>query len=255
MIIPKQIFSTWKKFDGFPMETLTKAWFYQKGTVKKQKDVRLMREHRERYGISGNCFDLTLWLLDEFKRDGIKAYPIGQHLGTEHAHVAVVALDEDGKRYLCDLGDQWLQPILVDEDRQELYSGFFPAANVQVQLEGKGNLNIFYHRPNGKMSSQQFQLEPIEMTEFMKAAEFSQNLIKSKPLLECRVAYQLEIAHWEFYNWESFLSTTEGIVKEPNLASVEEWVEKIHQQTGYDKYFLLVALEQYIGENHPSPFR
>jgi hypothetical protein len=75
---PKQsMLQTWKKFDSFPMETLTKAWYFDKGTPKKQRDVSQMKEHRERYGITGNCFDLALWLLDEFKKDGVKAYPIG----------------------------------------------------------------------------------------------------------------------------------------------------------------------------------
>jgi len=83
------------------------------------------------------------------------------------------------------------------------------------------------------------------MSTFIQAAEYSQNLIKPKPLLECRVPYKKEIAHWEFYNWESFLSTSEGIMKEPKLEHLEEIVEKIHQKTQYDKEWLIHVLEQY----------
>ncbi|TWM29930.1 hypothetical protein CHCC14820_1269 [Bacillus paralicheniformis] len=66
------------------------------------------------YGIAGNCFDLSIWLLDEFTKDGVEAFPIGRSFKTERAHAAVIALDERGRRFLCDLGDQWLQPILID---------------------------------------------------------------------------------------------------------------------------------------------
>ncbi len=47
-------------------------------------------------GVTGNCYDLAIWLLDEFDNDGITAYPIGHDLGTDDAHVAVMALDEEG---------------------------------------------------------------------------------------------------------------------------------------------------------------
>ncbi|TMU87238.1 hypothetical protein FGG79_03635 [Bacillus sp. BHET2] len=248
MLPPKSILSTWRKFDGFPMETLTKTWVYSKDGSKKQREVSLMREHRKQYGITGNCFDLSIWLLDEFKKDGIEAYPIGRHLNTEDAHVAVIALDEEGHRFLCDLGDQWLKPILVDskceEYTDERLTGFFPAAHVQI-LPDETNIAIHYHRPNGKISKQTFDLQPIEMEFFMKAAEFSQNMIKPQPLLECRVPYKSEIAHWEFYNWESFLSTSEGLIKEPPCHIMEEWIVRIHHRTGYDKTFLSEVLRQY----------
>ena len=248
MLPPKTILATWEKFDTFPMETLTKAWFYKKGRSKKQRDVSLMREHRHQYGISGNCFDLAIWLLDEFKRDGIEAYPIGHSLHTDGAHAAVIALDESGNRYLCDLGDQWLKPILVDTVSDaytdEKLSGFFPAADIQVR-NGEKDVAIRYHRPNGKVSQQTFDLQPIEMDVFIQAAEFSQSRIKPEPLLECRIPYKSEIAHWEFYNWGSFLSTNEGLFHEPTCNTLEEWVVRLNQQTGYDMGFLSSVLEEY----------
>ncbi|MCR8848512.1 hypothetical protein NQ095_08870 [Rossellomorea sp. SC111] len=248
MIASDIILNTWNKFNDFPMETLTKVWFYQQGSVKKQRDVSLMREHRERYGLSGNCFDLALWLLDEFKRDGIEAYPVGHNLGSEEAHAAVIALNEKGERFLCDLGDQWLNPILIDSKSPDYTSekvdGFFPAAKVQV-LDHPSDIEIAYHRPNGKVSKQVFQTERIEMETFLEAAEHSQHLIKNHPLLECRIPYQSETAHWEFYNWESFLSTTEGLMKDTKLDTVEEWAERIHGKTGYNKVILIEILDHY----------
>ncbi|MBW3111707.1 hypothetical protein KYJ26_07695 [Bacillus sp. MCCB 382] len=248
MIAPDSILNTWNKFNDFPMETLTKVWFYNEGSAKKQRDVSLMREHREQFGMSGNCFDLALWLLDEFKRDGVEAYPVGHDLGTEEAHAAVIALNDHGDRYLCDLGDQWLNPILIDtkspDYTTEKLDGFFPAAMVQV-LDHPTGIEVHFHRPNGKVSKQAFQTERIEMETFLKAAEHSQHMIKNHPLLECRIPYQSETAHWEFYNWESFLSTTEGLIKDQKLATVEEWAERIHGKTGYNKAILINILEHY----------
>jgi hypothetical protein len=248
MIASESILKTWTKFHDFPMETLTKVWFYYQGSVKKQRDVSLMREHREQFGMSGNCFDLALWLLDEFKRDGVEAYPVGHNLNSDEAHVAVVALNEKGDQFLCDLGDQWLNPILIDtkspDYTNEKLDGFFPAARVQVQAHPSGT-EIHYHRPNGKVSKQVFQTERIDMDTFLKAAELSQHLIKNHPLLECRIPCKSEIAHWEFYNWESFLSTTEGLMKDLKLETVEEWAERIHGKTGYNKAILIDILEYY----------
>lgn len=245
----KSILHTWQKFDSFPMETLTKAWYFDKGTQKKQREVSLMKEHRDQYGITGNCFDLALWLLDEFKKDGVRAYPIGSKFNTEKAHVAVIALDENGRRYLCDLGDQWLTPILVDTAAEEYsndkLAGFFPGAKIQVQPEKDSLINILYHRPNGKTSTQTFNLDPIEMSEFMQAAEYSQNHIRPHPLFECRVPLQNEVAHWEFYNWESFLSTNDGLHMGDQTHSIEHWVDVIHEKSKYSTQFLIEALSIY----------
>lgn len=248
MLPPQSILNVWRKFDGFPMERLTKLWFYHQCNSKKQRDVSLMREHRSQYGISGNCFDLAIWLLDELHKEKISAYPIGYDLFTEDAYVAVIALDDSGSRYLCDLGDQWINPILVNTESEdytdETLDGFFPGANVQI-LPNRSDLEILYYRPNGKVSKQKYNPDPINIDHFLQAAEYSQNLITPKPLLECRIPYKNEIAHWEFYNWKSFLSTREGLFHEPKLNSVEEWAHKINEVTGYDMGFLFSVLEQY----------
>ncbi len=248
MLPPDYLLEPWRKFDHYPMETLTKAWFYNPSMGNKQREVGLMKEHRQQYGISGNCFDLALLLLDQCRQDGVEAYPIGLDLFTDDAHVAVLALDDRGNRYLCDLGDQWVTPILI-EGNQECFSdekleGFFPAAKISVE-PGKDEVIIHYHRSNGKISRQRLNTVPLEWDEFMRAAEFSQNLIKPHPLLECRVPSNGEMAHWEFYNWESYLSTDDGLYREESLKSIEQWVEKIRQVTNYDRLFLYDALKWY----------
>ncbi|PSL40252.1 hypothetical protein B0H99_10528 [Planomicrobium soli] len=248
MKAPEEILAIWKRFDDFPMETFTKAWFYSKAEGKRQRSIALMKAHREQYGISGNCFDLAIWLLEEFTQAGIKAYPVGSHLNTEDGHVGLVAEDASGRRYLCDLGDLWLQPILIDADNpaftKERQTGFFPAAEVEV-LPKPGGVEIVYHRPNGKQSRQSYETDPVPLDFFMEAAEFSQNHVYPKPLFEKRIPYKNEIAHWEFDDWKSFLSTSEGLFPEEPLSTTEEWAERICQRTGADKEFLIETLEIY----------
>jgi hypothetical protein len=244
----EEILAVWKKFDSFPMETLTKVWLHSRGEGGKQRDVQTMKQHRLKYGITGNCFDLALWLLDDFKNAGITAYPIGHDMKTEKAHVAVVAEDGHGNRYLCDLGDQWLQPVLIEEDHQdfcsEKLSGIFPASEIQI-IPGDMEVEVLYHRPNGKTSRQVYGLNPIEHEDFMEDADFSQNLFKAKPLLEVRIPYKNEMAHWEFGGWESFLSTSEGKFYDDPLDAIDEWAERLHGKTGYDRQMLVEALTVY----------
>ncbi|MGG3641122.1 hypothetical protein [Bacillus gobiensis] len=248
MQAPKQILTTWRKFDDFPMETLSKAWFYEKKQPNRQRDITEMKEHRSQYGIAGNCFDLSIWLLDEFSKHGIEAYPIGHRLKTNSAHAAVIAIDENGRRYLCDLGDQWINPILIDSNSEdysnEKQSGFFPAADVEVIPAGQ-IFDIVYYRPNGKRSQQTYHTEPIETAFFLEAAEWSQRNVKPNPLFECRIPYKSEIAHWEFDNWKSCLSTSEGLFHETTGQTVEDWADKISLLSEYDKQFLIEALEIY----------
>ncbi len=246
--VPNYIQAVWGKFDDFPMETLTKFWIHLQEEDGRQREVTEMREHREQFGITGNCFDLSLWLLDEFKRARISAYPIGHHLESEHAHIAVIALDSEGERYFCDLGDQWLRPLPIDAG-QENYGGgrlkgYFPAAEIQFEKHGE-QLEVQYYRPNGKASRQIFELTPILIRDCLKAAHYSQKTVKPQPLLECRIPYKSGVAHWEFFNWESFLSTEEGLIKEPALKYVDQWVEKLHFHTRYNKQFLEVVLKEY----------
>jgi hypothetical protein len=245
---PTEIINVWKRFNHYPMDTLTKAWYFEKNTIKKQREVSLMKEHYEEFGITGNCFDLSLWLIHEFNKENIEAYPIGTQIHTTDAHVAVIALDNNGKRYLCDLGDQWIQPILIEENynltSEQKLSGFFPGAEVTVKTSNNV-ANAHYFRPNGKVSKQTYSLNPIEMGEFLIAAETSQNHVKKEPLLESRLFEGAEVAHWEFYNWESWRSSSLGILKDDQLQTIEEWSERIHNYTGYDVQFLNQALQLY----------
>ncbi|WP_033543175.1 hypothetical protein [Planococcus sp. CAU13] len=244
MKAPQEILAVWHQFDGFPMETLTKAWMHAKGDPK-QRDVETMKRHRREYGITGNCFDLAIWLLDAFEEADIEAYPIGSELGTGKDHAAVMAVDRNGRRFLCDLGDQWLQPILIDGDdpayADEKLAGFFPGAEVQV-VPGKDAFQVIYHRPNGKFSTQAYLSEAVPMKDFLAAAEISQNNVYPKPLLEVRLPWEGETAHWEFDDWKSFLSTSKGLYEDPPLASVEEWVERVHEKSGFDRMVLKESL-------------
>ncbi|WP_017185360.1 hypothetical protein [Alkalibacillus haloalkaliphilus] len=248
MYPPESILSVWRKFDNFPLEVLTKVWYDQQSLDEKQRSVELMKEHRQQYGTSGNCFDLSIWLLQEFKENGLYAYPVGHDWYTEKAHVAVVVLDEWGRRYLCDLGDQWILPILLDEESEdftnESLTGFFPAARVEVRPKPE-EVTIVYHRPGGKLSSQTYQLEPLTESELWIMAEFSQQNINPRPLIESRVHTPSEVQHWEFNNWESFLSTNDGLFYDPKLEKIDLLAERISLRTGIVQKFVIETLEMY----------
>lgn len=247
MKAPNNIIKIWDQFKHFPMETLTKVWYAKQKPLKHQRSVAQMKDHYNQYKITGNCFDLAIWLLDEFKKNDVEAYAIGHHLFTEDAHIAVIALDENKYKYLCDLGDQWIQPICINQNSPYFHSEdcvrFFPGAKVQVQSQDS-TIEISYKRTNGKISKQVFSLNRIDEKHLLEAAEFSQRLIKPYPLLECR-QYEQEVIHWEFYNFKSFLSSMKGLVEEDGLSSVKEWANKIHDKTSYNYEILLEVLAYY----------
>lgn len=60
-----------------------------------------------------------------------------------------------------------------------------------------------------------------------------------------RIPRTFEIAHWEFYNWQSFLNTSEGLYKDSNLEKLEDWVELITEKTKFEKEILLDVLTRY----------
>lgn len=243
MQAPEDIMNVWNQFKHFPMETFTKVWYAKQNPLKYQRSVVLMKEHYEQYKITGNCFDLALWLLDEFKQYNIRAYAIGRDLFTKHAHIAVIALDDSNHKYFCDLGDQWIQPIFIDNNSDDCV-GFFPGATIQV-LPSDEHIEILYKRPNGKVSKQRFNLDAIDEQTLWEAAEFSQRLVKPRPLLECRIYEEKEVLHWEFYNWKSFSSSMKGLVEDEDLSGKTEWAKRIHKRTGYSYEILLEVLTYY----------
>ncbi|GIP28296.1 hypothetical protein J23TS9_34260 [Paenibacillus sp. J23TS9] len=249
MKAPEQLLRVWHRFDGYPMETLTKAWYSLQPEKGGQRSVRVMKEHKEQYGITGNCFDLAIWLLDAFHTESIPAYAVGHDLGSPHAHVAVVALDEAGGRFFCDLGDQWIQPILVDRNHQcfteEAVDGFITGGRIQVSNNSSAqNVGFSYVRPNGKMSTQSFDLTPISMEDLLAAANHSQHLLRH-PLVEHRLYQPGEVVHWEFDRWTSFVSKNSGLEREDGLNTNEQWAHRISRISGIDYRVALQALDLY----------
>lgn len=241
----EDILGVWRRFDGFPMETLTKAWYSQFDTPSKQRSVEQMKAHREQYGTSGNCFDLAIWLLDEFRKEKLPCYGIL----TPDSHVAVVVQNEHGDRYLCDLGDQWIEPILIDPGSdafvEHYVEGFFPGAQVKCALPEWNELLVTYRRPNGgKESRQVYRLEPISDERLAAEGERTQLTLRN-PLVERRLVQDGEVIHWEFDSYASFYSTTKGLRKETKLQTVLEWADRIASRSGIDKQVVKEALDIY----------
>ena len=241
---PQNLFEVWRRFDAFPMETITKAWFLKHHPHVGQRSVEMMIDHRNKTGASGNCFDLAIWLVHEFALSGIQAYGVGTHLGTPEAHVGVVALDSTGRKYLCDLGDLWIQPLCLDgQTFNEPQLGYFTGARVEFQRTQK-DLKLRYHRPNGKVSEQSYDLTPVSLQQLKEAGEVSQRSL-SEPLVEMRLRENDEVIHWEFENGSSYFSRMSGLEKEPPCASLQEWSQRISRRTGIHENYVLDCLLSY----------
>lgn len=243
MISPPALLQVWKRFDDFPMETLTKAWFLKRHPQQGQRSVEEMSRHRQKTGASGNCFDLAIWLIYEFERAGISSYAVGEHLGTSQAHVGVIALDKDGRRFLCDLGDLWIQPLAIDRPSTDLQSGYFTGARIGL-TQTLNQLAISYHRSNGKISHQTYDLSPITKHQLKEAGDISQRTL-SPPLVEMRLYEKDETLHWEFDNFASFSSRLRGLEKEDPCSSVDAWSERISVRTGMSSSYVSECLRAY----------
>ena len=242
MQTPTAILHVWRQFDTVPMETLTKAWLYSAPGGPRQRSASEIAAHRREYGTGGNCFDLAIWLLQEFGRAGVRAHAIGHNFFTPSAHVAVLAYDGQD-RYLCDLGDQWLEPVPVNADIREPVGGYFPAAKVGLRTEGTV-CTVTYLRPSKAITSQAYSLDEIDYETLLRAGAHSQALLR-RPLCEVRVPFKDEIAHWEFDDRSSFLSTSDGLLRDPPVTLIEGWCDRIHAHTGIARPIIAQALKVY----------
>lgn len=217
------------------METFTKVWWNEQcGGVARQRTVEEMVAHRREYGTGGNCFDLALWLRHELRQAGVPARIIGHDLGASHAHVAVLAEGGDGAQYLCDLGDQWLQPVLITPQREnwspDWLRGFFPGRAVQIRPDGEC-LTIAY-RHGAKVATQQFDLAAIDEAVLERACHHSQNLIR-RPYCEMLLPHATgSIEHWEYADGRSFWHLESGAEYEVPCADAGDWATRVADYTG-----------------------
>jgi hypothetical protein len=105
--------------------------------------------------------------------------------------------------------------------------------------------SISYQRPNGKISKAMYNTTPLDDTLLWGISERVQRVFRKTPLVEIRLPIEGEIAHWEFDNWTSFLSTSQKLYKEDSDLTLKEWVQRINSRTGMKKEFLLEALKYY----------
>lgn len=239
-IPPAALLDAWSRFDAFPMETLTKAWFLERWPHARQRTVEEMEKHRASTGASGNCFDLAIWLLARLQEKGLDSHAVGENLGTIDAHVGVLAHAPDGQRYLCDLGDMWIRPYPIDlaSGRQR---GYFAGAEVESEIRG-ATLFVTYHRSNGKSSRQNYELARVTERDLWDAAHVSQNHL-SDPLVEIRVRLEGETAHWEYEAQKSFVSKWGALEAESPLAGVAAWSKRIAVRTGMQEAYVCECFE------------
>ena len=246
---PVPILAVWQRFAGVPMETLTKAWWLnQCGGVARQRTVAEMRGHRESLRSGGNCFDLALWLIAELEEAGVTARPIGHGFETPRAHIAVVARASAGE-YLCDLGDQWIQPVLIDPQNSAFTPGwledFFPGAKVRLQRD-RDTLYVHYLFPDGGGNQQTYDLRAISDGGLERACAHSQGLLR-KPLVEILVRHPGtgELGAWEFSRFRSLWRLPSGHRAEPNCVDLAEWANRIVERTRMSSELVTEALRLY----------
>lgn len=225
---PPPLLQVWRSFDAFPMETLSKAWVLAHRGAR-QRTVAELEADRARTGASGNCFDLAVWLRHRLADAGVESWYVSDDIQSPDAHVAVVARSE-GRRWLCDLGDQWLEPLPVDEPIATPRPGLFPAAAVTLRVDGE-EAEVAYHRPGGKASTQRYHLRPVEDPVFAAAAAANQAYL-AQVLVEVREP--AAGAHWEYEAGAVRRSTPHGLVEERSPRSVEEAAQLLQAQAGFD---------------------
>lgn len=250
MQAPVAMLSVWNQFRGVPMESFTKGWWHRRcGGAPRQRSIAEMVEHRQAYGAGGNCFDLALWLRHEFQRSGIPARVVGHDLSTPNAHVAVAAQGLDGEEYLCDLGDLWLQPILIDTESAAFstgwHAGFFPGREIQVSRTGD-QVEISYRRASAKVSRQCFDLRPIPEEELQRACDYSQNLLR-RPVCEMLLTHPETglLEHWEYDKGASFWNLADGLTFEAPCATAPEWADRICARSGLSPALILEGFAAY----------
>ena len=129
---------------------------------------------------------------------------------------------------MCDLGDQWLHPILIDcesEDYTNEKLGGFSLPHKFKSCRQPAELRSFTIGRTERCRLKS-TIQTLLTCPFLKAAEYSQAALKPAPLLECRIPFQHEIAHWEFSGWDIYLSTSKGLYREAKPDTIEGWTEK-----------------------------
>jgi hypothetical protein len=246
---PPLILDVWQRFRGIPAETLTKAWWlHQCGGAPRQRTVSEMRLHRHLHGTGGNCFDLVLWLLAELADADAAARPIGHDLETPRAHIAAV-VRHDGAEYLCDPGDQWLQPVLISPDHVAFdaswLAGFFPGAKIRIDPGGE-DLRVHYLFPDGHQNVQTYHLGHVDAEALDRACLHSQGLLR-KPLVEvvARNRDTGELGAWEFDRFRSLWRLPSGHRVEDPCADLPAWAQRIADRTGMSLAVVMHALQVY----------
>lgn len=242
---PRDVLDVWRSFDDFPMETLTKAWVYERGGPR-QRTVEDMETQRARFGASGNCFDLAIWLRQRLQDAGIESWFVGHDITNKDAHVAVAAADGDGRLYLCDLGDLWLQPVAVEPTIDIPLRGFFPGADITTRQEG-GAFVVDYMRFGGKTSTQKYDLSAIPADVFSEAAERNQANL-AQLLVEVRDAPNL--AHWEYQNGVARWSRHTGLSEE-QVDGTTPGAAIIAERSGMDVAYVAECLEAFSVHTKP----
>lgn len=239
------ILSVWARFDNIPMETLTKAWYWSKTEGDRQRSVAKMQANRQSYGCGGNHYDLAIWLIDAYQNAGLKAWAVRRSGGND---VAVI-VEEQGNQFFLQQALQWTKPVHIGEKeaafRSQWLNDVSPGLSIQVD-RSKNRLHILWKGQDDTVHTCAYDLTPLDMITLRERAALSQKQLET-PLVRVRTNWKGETAMWEFQAFSSRLHTAEGAIQEATAANLDEWVERIHQRTGMDRYVVRKSLSVYRG--------
>lgn len=270
MQAPEPILDVWRQFANVPAESLTYQWWRRTAAGSAlQRSVPLMEEHHARYGSGGDAFDLAIWLLAKFHAAGILADPVAPPSDIDPDKtsdaIAVVAKDRYGRRYFCDLSEQWIQPILVSvrnpDFTPEFLSGFDPGAEVSVEVVEKRCTITRRIRVDESFETNSdepyvyerrvFDLAGIPPEELIERAENAASRTRTQPWLR-RLLYR-EDGGWGVWCWTpegACWRSPSGMVEQPISminAHADQWAEEIATRSGLAQEIVVGALAEWQG--------
>lgn len=278
MQAPEPILDVWRQFADVPAESLTYQWWRRTAAGSAlQRSVALMEEHHAQYGSGGDAFDLAIWLLAKFHEAGILADPVAPPPDVDPDKtsdaIAVVAKDRFGRRYFCDLGEQWIQPILVStrnpDFTPEFLSGFDPGAEVSIEVVEKRCTITRRIRVDERTGANRhdpyvyerrvFDLRGIPPEELIERAENAARRRRTQPWLR-RLIYR-EDGGWGVWCWTpqgACWRLPSGVVEEPmDMAggNAELWVDAIATRSGLAPEIVVGALAEWAGTSAEGALR
>lgn len=260
MRAPEPVLRIWRSLVGVPAENLSHRWWRAREAGEaKQRSVPLLEKHRAEWGTGGDSYDLTIWLMAKYQAAGFLADAVQPPADVDdRSPLAVMVKDPLGRRYLCDLNEPWLEPVLVSPRSYDFspgfHSGFHPEGDVRVEVEEK-RCRITLRRAGGGpvFGERIFELRAIPPELLVERAETDPERTRPDRLAVRRLARHPETGAWGVWffaatgdAWRSGWRLPSGLIDEPPCRGLEAWVERVSERSG----IAAEIVEEVLGRAH-----